>query len=103
MPGIRLLAALILYPTTSRLSTICWKSAAGTRAGTTLSGAFSPSVTQWLGEVTMPMLCFHLLGPFAVLRDEQPLTAREWCSQQTRTILKVLLVRRGRAALADMS
>jgi DNA-binding SARP family transcriptional activator len=51
----------------------------------------------------MPMLCFHLLGPFAVLRDEQPLTAREWCSQQTRTILKVLLVRRGRAALADMS
>jgi DNA-binding SARP family transcriptional activator len=46
-------------------------------------------------------LRIHLLGPFEVFRDGQPLGADDWHTQQTRTILKVLLIRRGHVVPAD--
>ena len=49
----------------------------------------------------MTALRVQLLGSFAVLRNGQPLAAREWHSQQTRTILKVLLTRKGHVVPAD--
>ena len=47
------------------------------------------------------MLRIRMLGPFQVLRDGQPIPSSAWRSQQTRTILKVLLTRRGRVVPAD--
>ncbi|MGD9099723.1 MAG: winged helix-turn-helix domain-containing protein, partial [Anaerolineae bacterium] len=49
----------------------------------------------------MTRLRIHLLGSFRVFRDERPLDASEWRSQQVRTILKLLLVRRGHIVPAD--
>lgn len=49
----------------------------------------------------MAALRIHLLGPFEAFRDGQLLTSREWHSQQTRTILKVLLARHGHVVPAD--
>ncbi len=49
----------------------------------------------------MVSLQIRLLGPFEVLRDNQPLDAKEWRSRQNRTILKVLLCRRGAVVPAD--
>jgi DNA-binding SARP family transcriptional activator/RecA/RadA recombinase len=49
----------------------------------------------------MTTVHIRLFGPFEVLRDGQPLTVGEWRNQQTRTILKVLLARRGRVVTAD--
>jgi LuxR family maltose regulon positive regulatory protein len=42
-----------------------------------------------------------LFGRFEVHRAGQPLTAREWRSQQNRTLFKVLLARRGHVVTAD--
>jgi DNA-binding SARP family transcriptional activator len=41
------------------------------------------------------------LGPFKIQRDEEEIPASAWGSQQTRTILKVLLTRRGHVVSAD--
>jgi DNA-binding SARP family transcriptional activator len=49
----------------------------------------------------LAILCIHLLGPFEVLREGQPLTSSAWRSQQTRTILKVLASRHGHVVPAD--
>jgi DNA-binding SARP family transcriptional activator len=49
----------------------------------------------------MTALCIHLLGPFEVLRDGQLIASREWRSQQTRAILKVLVTRHGHVVTAD--
>ncbi len=49
----------------------------------------------------MTTLRIHVLGPFSVLRDGAPIAPSAWGSQQTRTVLKVLLARRGRVILAD--
>jgi len=51
--------------------------------------------------VAMASLQIRLLGPFDVFRDNQPLDAKEWRSRQNRTILKVLLCRRGAVVPAD--
>jgi len=49
----------------------------------------------------MNALRIHLFGPFEVFRDGQRLTAKVWRSQQTRTVLKVLLARHGHVVPAD--
>jgi LuxR family maltose regulon positive regulatory protein len=49
----------------------------------------------------MSSLRIHLLGSFKVFRDGQLLTASEWQSQQTRTILKLLLAQRGHVVPTD--
>jgi DNA-binding SARP family transcriptional activator len=49
----------------------------------------------------MAVQSIRLLGTFEVLRGGQPLTATDWRNQQTRTILKLLLTRRGRVVPAD--
>jgi len=49
----------------------------------------------------MAALRIHLPGPFQVFREGQPLTASEWRSQQTRTIFKMLLARRGHVVPTD--
>jgi len=49
----------------------------------------------------MSSLRIHLLGAFKVFRDGQLLTAGEWRSQQTRTILKLLLAQRGHVVPTD--
>lgn len=46
-------------------------------------------------------LRIRLLGPFEILRDGQPLTNSDWHSQQTRTICKILLARRGEVVNSD--
>jgi DNA-binding SARP family transcriptional activator len=51
--------------------------------------------------VAMTSLQIRLLGPFEVSRDNHPLDAKEWRSRQNRTILKVLLCRRGTVVPAD--
>jgi DNA-binding SARP family transcriptional activator len=43
----------------------------------------------------------HLLGPFRAYLGERLLEGGAWRSQQVRTILKILLVRRGRVVTAD--
>ncbi|MDY7080666.1 MAG: BTAD domain-containing putative transcriptional regulator [Chloroflexota bacterium] len=47
----------------------------------------------------MATLQIHVLGSFRVLRNKEPISA--WRSRQTRTILKVLLVRRGHVVPAE--
>ena len=47
------------------------------------------------------MLRIRMLGPFQVLQDGDPIPSSTWRSQQTRTVLKVLLARRGRVVPAD--
>jgi DNA-binding SARP family transcriptional activator len=49
----------------------------------------------------MTTLHIRLLGVFEVRRDEQPLANSEWHSHQVRTILKLLLARRGRVVPVD--
>ena len=49
----------------------------------------------------MASLCIRLLGPFEVLREGQALSGSEWCSQQTRAILKMLVARHGHVVTAD--
>lgn len=49
----------------------------------------------------MAVLRIFMLGPFRVLRDEEPIPPSAWRSQQTRTILKVLVARRGYVVPAD--
>jgi DNA-binding SARP family transcriptional activator len=49
----------------------------------------------------MATLRIFALGPFRILRDGQPIPASAWRSQQSRTVLKVLLARRGRVVPAD--
>jgi DNA-binding SARP family transcriptional activator len=49
----------------------------------------------------MTTLHIRLLGAFEVLRDGHPLGVGEWRNQQTRTILRVLLARRGRIVPSD--
>ncbi len=49
----------------------------------------------------MATLRIWMLGPFRVLRDGEPIPSSAWRSQQTRTILKVLLARRGHVVPAD--
>jgi DNA-binding winged helix-turn-helix (wHTH) protein len=49
----------------------------------------------------MEYLQIRLLGTFEVQRGGEPFTPQDWHSQQTRTILKVLLARRGRAVPSD--
>jgi DNA-binding SARP family transcriptional activator/Tfp pilus assembly protein PilF len=46
-------------------------------------------------------LRIHLLGPFEILREEHPITNQDWRSQQTRTICKILLARRGQVVTSD--
>jgi DNA-binding SARP family transcriptional activator len=46
-------------------------------------------------------LRIYTFGPFRVLRDGRPIAVSAWRSQQTRTVLKVLLTRRGRVVPAD--
>ena len=49
----------------------------------------------------MAHLSIRLLGSFEVLREGHLLSTDEWHTQQTRTILKVLLIRRGHVVPAD--
>ncbi len=49
----------------------------------------------------MATLHVRLLGRFSLLVARQPLAGREWRSQQVRTILKVLLLRRGSPVPAE--
>lgn len=49
----------------------------------------------------MATLHIYLLGLFKVLRDGDPIPSAAWHNRQTRTILKVLLARRGHVVLAD--
>lgn len=42
-----------------------------------------------------------VLGPFVVQKGDEPLTDKLWRSRQTRTILKLLLTRRGQVVAAD--
>ncbi len=49
----------------------------------------------------MASLRIHLLGPFRVFRNGQPLDASEWRSLQVRTILKLLLTRQGHVVSTD--
>ncbi|MEA3308757.1 MAG: BTAD domain-containing putative transcriptional regulator [Chloroflexota bacterium] len=49
----------------------------------------------------MTELRIQLLGSFAVLRDGEPIPPSAWRNQQTRTVLKVLLARRGRIVASD--
>jgi len=46
-------------------------------------------------------LSIYLLGPFEIFRDGQPLSNSDWHSQQTRTICKILLARRGEVITSD--
>lgn len=46
-------------------------------------------------------LQIRLLGPFEVFLDGRPLTNSDWHSQQTRTICKILLTRRGQIVTSD--
>lgn len=46
-------------------------------------------------------LQIHLLGPFEILREGKTLTNADWHSQQTRTICKILLARRGEVVPSD--
>ena len=43
----------------------------------------------------------HVLGPFVVKKGGEPLSDKLWRSRQTRTILKVLLTRRGQVVPVD--
>ena len=47
------------------------------------------------------MLRIHLLGPFIVELDGQSLTSHDWCTQQTQTIAKILITRRGQVVTSD--
>lgn len=47
------------------------------------------------------ILRLHLLGPFEIIREGQPLTHADWHSQQTRTIYKILLARQGEVVTSD--
>jgi DNA-binding SARP family transcriptional activator len=49
----------------------------------------------------MATLRIYTLGPFKVLRGEEPIPPPAWRGQQTRTIFKLLLARRGRVVPAD--
>jgi len=49
----------------------------------------------------MTKLHIQLLGSFTVLRDGEPIPPSAWRNQQTRTVLKVLLARRGRIVTSD--
>ncbi len=47
------------------------------------------------------MLRIHLLGPFNIELDGQSLTSHDWRSQQTQTIVKILITRRGQVVTTD--
>lgn len=47
------------------------------------------------------MLRIHLLGPFIVELDGQSVTSHDWCTQQTQTIAKILIARRGQVVTSD--
>jgi DNA-binding SARP family transcriptional activator len=49
----------------------------------------------------MTKLRIQMLGSFTVLRDGESIPPSAWRSQQTRTVLKVLLARRGRIVTSD--
>lgn len=49
----------------------------------------------------MPPLCFHLLGPFQLLRHGRFVEASEWQGAKTRRLLLALLTHRGRAVSQD--
>ena len=46
-------------------------------------------------------LRIHLLGPFEIFREEKLISNAAWHSQQTRTICKILLARRGEVVTND--
>ncbi len=49
----------------------------------------------------MTKLRIHLLGPFEIFRNGQPLTNQDWQSQQTRAVCKILCARYGQVISSD--